>query len=183
VDGERLTIRLSLAELREITAFAVACAEPALAIFERDCAGDSRPRDALAEARKFAGGGNRTKGLRTAALAAHRAARDAHAGELAAAAAAARAAGHAAASAYLHPLAKAHQVMHILGSAVHAARAIELAGDDARRVGFDPVERAVDLATPIVVRVLARYPSAPRRGGRAGELLQRLDASVRGKPV
>src|SRR5262249_5500456 len=36
-----------------------------------------------------------------------------------------RAAGHAVGAAFLHPLAKATQVKHILGSAAHAARAFD----------------------------------------------------------
>ncbi|HZH22328.1 MAG TPA: exonuclease SbcC, partial [Geodermatophilus sp.] len=92
---------------------------------------------------------------------------------------AARAAGHAGGAAYLHPLAKAHQVTHILGSAAHAARAIELDAGDDRDVGADYIEEARGLAGPIVVSVLTRYPNAPGGGGRAGELLRGLDASLR----
>jgi hypothetical protein len=180
VADEHRMSELSMAELREITAYAVACAEPVLAIFERDCTDDLRPRYSLDEARRFAVGGNRTKALRVTALAAHRAARAARDLGHEAAADAARAAGHAAAAAYLHPLAKAHQVMHILGSAVHAARAIELDAGGHRDVGADYIERAITLADPTVVSVLTRYPSAPSGGGRVGELLRGLDASLRG---
>jgi hypothetical protein len=179
VADENLMIELSMAELREITGYAVACAQPALAIFERDCVDDPRPRDALDEARRFAAGGNRTKALRVTALAAHRAARAAQESHRDAALDAARAAGHAPAAAYLHPLAKATQVRHILGSAAHAARAIELDAGDDRSVGADYIKKATGLASPIVVCVLMRYPNAPTGGGRAGELLRRLDASLR----
>jgi hypothetical protein len=168
-------IELSIAELREVTAYALACAEPALAIFERDCPDDPRVRAVLDEARTFAMGGKRTKALRVTALAAHRAARVALDAGHEAAADAARAAGHAGAAAYLHPLAKATQVRHILGSAAHAARAFEL---DANR-GDEYLERARKLANPIVVSVLARYPRAPAGGGRVSELLRSLDASLR----
>lgn len=176
-------VELSMDELREITAYAVACAEPTLAIFERDCADDPRPRDALDQAREFTSGGNRTKALRVTALAAHRAARAAHEMGREAAADAARAAGHAAASAYLHPLAKATQVLHILGSAAHAARAMELDAGDEPSVGAACIDKAVDLANPIVISVLTRFPHAPEGGRRAGELLRRLDASLRGLPT
>lgn len=172
-------VELSMAELREITAYAVACAEPALAIFERDCPDDPRPRDALEQAREFAAGADRTQALRVTALAAHRAARAAHELGREAAANAARAAGHAAAAAYLHPLAKATQVVHILGSAAHAARAIELDAGGDPGVGAASIGKAADLADPIVVSVLARYPHAPGGGRRAGELLRMLDASLR----
>lgn len=176
---EKLTIELSVGELREITRFAMACAEPALAIFERDCTDDPRPRAVLDEARRFAAGGDRTKALRVTALASHRAAKTA--GELGheGAAEAARAAGHAGASAYLHPLAKATQVLHILGAAAHAARAMELDAGDNRDAGAAYIDKARGLAGPAVVRVLIRYPNAPGGGGRAGELLRELDASLR----
>ena len=177
--NETLRVELSVPELREITGYAVACAEPALAIVERDCADDPRARAALDEARRFAAGGNRTRALRVTALAAHRAARTAQEMGRAAAVDAARAAGHAAAAAYLHPLAKATQVWHILGSAAHAARAIELDAGDDHNVGAAYIEKARGLASAIVVSVLRRYPNAPSGGGRAGELVRRLDASLR----
>jgi hypothetical protein len=173
------TIELDLAELREVTAFAVACAEPALAIFERHYPDDSRPRAVLDEARAFADGGKRTQALRVTALAAHRAAKTAREEGHEAAFEAARAAGHAGASAYLHPLAKATQVLHILGAAADAARAFELDAGDAPGVGVEYIENARDLASPVVVSVLTRYPDAPAGGRRAGELLRILDASLR----
>lgn len=179
VADENLMVELSLAELRGIAGYAVACAEPVLAIFERDCADDSRARIVLDEARRFAAGGRRTKALRVTALDAHRAARAAQEMGCVAAADAAHAAGHAGAAAYLHPLAKATQVRHILGSAAHAARAFELDAGDDRNVGGGYIEKVTGLADPIVVSVLLRYPNAPSGGGRAGELLRRLDTSLR----
>ncbi|HEU4868013.1 MAG TPA: exonuclease SbcC [Actinomycetota bacterium] len=177
--GENPTTELTLAELREVARYSLDCAEPALAIFERSCTEDPRPRAALDEARKFAAGGKRTKALRVTALDAHRAAKAAQAMGREAAADAARAAGHAAASAYLHPLAKATQVLHILGSAAHAARAFELDAGDDPNAGRSYIERARTLAGPTVVRVLMRYPDAPGGGGRTGELLRDLDAALR----
>jgi hypothetical protein len=174
-------IELSMAELREITGYAVVCAEPALRIFARDCADDPRVQAVLEEARRFAAGGQRTKALRVTALAALKAARTALELERRAAADAARAAGHAGGAAYLHPLAKATQVKHILASAAHAARALELdAGGDAD-VGAGYIDKARDLASPTLVSVLTRYPNAPGGGGRVGELLRRLDASLRAR--
>jgi hypothetical protein len=173
---ERPEIELSIAELREITAYAVACAEPAVAVFERDRPDDPRVRAVFDEARRFAGGGKRTRALRVAALAAPRAARDTR---CAAAAEAARAAGAAGASAYLHPLAKSTQVLHILGSAAHAARAFEIEAGDDRDVGAQYIEKARGLAGAGVVSVLTRYPNAPAGRGRVGELGRRLDAALR----
>ncbi|MBF6335490.1 exonuclease SbcC [Nocardia abscessus] len=177
--AENPTIDLSMAELREVTAYALACAEPVLVIFERDRPDDPRPRAVLEEARGFAAGGKRTKALRVTALEAHRAARAARELGYEAAFDAARAAGHAGAAAYLHPLAKATQGGHILMSAAHAARALELDAGDNREVGDDYVQKATDLAGPIVVSVLLRYPLAPSGRGRVGELWRELDASLR----
>jgi hypothetical protein len=172
-------IELSLAELRAVTGYAVACARPALAIFERERPDDRRPRDALDAAQAFADGTDRTKVLRDNAWAAHRAAQETRDIRQAAASDAARAAGNACGAAFLHPLAKATQVWHILGSAAHAARALELAAGDDRAVGADYVTKSRSLASPTVVTVLRRYPVAPRGGGRVGELLRQLDAALR----
>ena len=87
----------------------------------------------------------------------------------------------AASAAYLHPLADAHQVKHILGAAAHAARAAELVAGDDRDVGPEHIEQARRRATPAVVDVLSRYPAAPPGGGRVGELLRDLDAALRGR--
>ncbi|CAM3891227.1 putative immunity protein [Kibdelosporangium persicum] len=173
------TIELSMAELREVTRFAVACAEPALGIFERERPDDRRPRDAVAAAQAFADGARRTKAIRDGAWAAHRAYQEARDAGQAAASDVARAAVAAASAAYLHPLAKATQVLHILGSAAHAARAFELDAGDDRTVGAAYIEKARDLATPAVVSVLRRYPDAPGGRGRVGELTRLLDGWMR----
>src|SRR3954454_2000793 len=120
------TLELSRPELRAVAGYAVACARPALTIFERDRPDDGRPRAAIDAAQAFADGGERTKALRDSAWAAHRAAQETRDAGQPAASDAARAAGHAVGAAFLHPLAKATQVKHILGSAAHAARALEL---------------------------------------------------------
>ena len=88
----------------------------------------------------------------------------------AAASDATRAAGHAVGAAFLHPLPKATQVKHILGSAAHAERAFELCGGDDPAVGLDQIAQSQILAPPVVVDLLKRYPSAPPGGRRAGEL-------------
>ncbi|MGW2952670.1 tetratricopeptide repeat protein [Streptomyces eurythermus] len=147
-----------------------------LEIFEADQPDDSRPRDAISAVRAFAGGGERGKSLRDTAAAALKAARSAH---TAAAREAAWAAMSAAGAAYLHPLAKATQVKHILGASAYAARAAELVADDDRSVGAEHLKRMAHRATPVVVDVLKRFPSAPEGGGRVGELIRMLDADLR----
>ena len=173
------TIELSRSELREVAGYAVACARPALVIFERDRPGDRRPRAAVDAAQAFADGAERTKAIRDRAWAAQRAAQEARDAGQAAASDAARAALGAAGAAFLHPLANATQVKHILGSAAHAARAVELAAGDDPTVGLDHITRCRILASPVVVDVLRRYPTAPPGGGRVGELIRTLDASLR----
>src|SRR5918993_2026584 len=97
------TIELSRSELREVAGYAVACARPALAIFERERPDDRRPRAAIDAAQAFAHGAERTKALRDSAWAAHQAAQEARDAGQAAASDAARAAGHAVGAAFLHP--------------------------------------------------------------------------------
>jgi hypothetical protein len=173
------TMELSRSELREVTGYAVAWARPALAIFERARPDDRRPRAAIDAAQAFAYGAERTKPLRDSAWAAHRAAQETRDAGQTAASDATRAARHAVGAAFLHPLAKATQVKHILGSAAHAARAFELSTGDDPTVGTDHIAQSRILAHPVVVDILRRYPSAPRGGGRVGELIRQLDASLR----
>lgn len=169
-------IELSEHELREIAGYAADCARRALSIFEQDRPADTRPRDAIEAAYAFAGGGPRTGALRQSAWAAYRAAREAASP---AAVDAARAASHAAAAAYLHPLASAHQVKHILGAAAHAARAEELASGADQRVMVGTLEWARQHAPPAVTAVLGRLPAGPPGGGRVGAFIRDLDAALR----
>ena len=163
-------------ELRAVAGYAVACAEPALVIFDKDRPDDPRPAAALHAGRLFAEGAPRSRLQRAAATEAHRAARDT---TTEAASHAATAAGDAAAAAYLHPLAKASQVRHILGAAAHAARAAELARGDDPVVAEYVITAAARRATPQVLEVLTRYPRAPK--GRTGVaiLMERLDKMLR----
>jgi hypothetical protein len=170
-----VTLVLSPADLRAVTAYAAECAQVVLGIFAADRPDDPRPRDAIDAAWEFARGGERGKTLRDTAWAALTAANATDG----AAQDAARAAMAAAGAAYLHPLPQATQVKHILGAAAHAARAAELAAGDDRAVGAAHVAEAARRATPAVVNVLSRYPSAPDGGGRVGELIRLLDATLR----
>ena len=170
-------IALDIDDLRAVTAYAAENAAGVLAIFEASHPSDTRPRDAIAVARAFAQGGKRGKALRDAAWAALEAAGQA---DDAAAKQAARAAMSACGAAYLHPLARATQVRHILGAAAHATHAAELAAGAAPDAGADHLEQAARLASPRVIEVLCRYPPAPPGGGRVGELLRALDRRLRG---
>jgi hypothetical protein len=167
---------LTTDELRVVARFAAQSAEEVLPIFEHADRQDHRPRAAVEAAWIFANGAARTKLQRITALEAHRAAKDI-ADE--AAQYAARAAGDAAAAAYLHPLAKATQVGHILRAAANAARAAELNAGDDPNVGTALIQKAHDRAGAILINVLCRYPLAPVGRGRVTHLMKMLDISLR----
>lgn len=162
-----------------MTAYAVACAEPTLILFQRACPDDPRPAEALDAARAFAEGAARSHLRWVCGPAAHRAGREAPIG---AAGHAATAAGDAAASAYLHPLARASQVRHILGAAAHAARAAELSRNDDPVVAEYVLDAAAKRATPVVRDVLIRYPPSPPGRARVAVLMRRLDGLLREPP-
>ena len=169
-------VELTADELRAVAAYAAACAAPALLLFNRARPDDPRPAAALDAARVFADGAARSRLQRAAAADAHRAAKEA--ADLAAQHAAI-AAGDAAGAAYLHPLARASQVRHILGSAAHAARAVELARGDDPVVAEYAVTASARRATPVVLDVLHRYPRAPQGRTRVAVLMSRLDGLLR----
>lgn len=115
---------LSMDELRVVARYAAEAAQGVLAVFEDAHPGDGRPRAAIDAAWEFVNGAPRTKLQRVTSMDAHRAAKDAATEP---ARLAAQAAGDAASAAYLHPIAKAHQVGHILRAAANAARIAEIA--------------------------------------------------------
>ncbi|WP_157805127.1 hypothetical protein [Mumia flava] len=90
-------LSLTTDELRAVTRYATEDAEAVLRVFENDRPDDPRPREAVD---------------------AHRAAKET---TVASATHASHGAGDAAAAAYLHPLARATQVAHILRASAHAA--------------------------------------------------------------
>lgn len=170
-----LYFEVSPDELREVTRLAVVDAAGVLPLFEVDRPGDDRPRAAVDAARLFADGAARSRLQRVAAVEAHRAAKDA---TTQAARHAALAAGDAAASAYLHPYAKADQVAHILRASAHAACAAELAAGSSE-VGVQHVEESARRATQVLIDVLTRYPQAPTGSTRVARLMMLLDAKLR----
>ena len=167
---------LTTDELRAVARFAWECAEPALVLFTKASPDDPRPAAALDAARVFADGAARSRLQRTAAADAQRAAQDA---PTEAARHAALAARDASAAAYLHPLANATQVRHILGAAAYAARAAELARGDDPVVAEYVITAAAKRAAPVVHEVLGRYPRAPGGRARVSVLLRRLDGMLR----
>jgi hypothetical protein len=70
------------------------------------------------------------------------------------------------------------ELREVAGYAVACSRpALPIFDDPA--VGADRIAQFRILAPPVVVDVLRRYPVAPRGGGRVGELIRQLDASLR----
>lgn len=163
-------------ELRAVARFVVESAEPVLPVFEDSHPDDPRPRAALDAGWTFASGAPRTQLQRIAATDAHRAA-SAAVNEVARLAA--RSAGDAASAAYLHPLAQASQVGHILRAAASAARIAEIQADGDAAAGARVIDDARRRATPAVIDVLRRYPSAPATAARVSQLMAMLDTSLR----
>ncbi|WP_342752199.1 putative immunity protein [Mycolicibacterium hodleri] len=105
---------------KALARWAATCAERTLPIFEECRPGDNRPRTAIESLRAWVQGDFSMIACRTAAFAAHAAARDAAQAGALAAVAAARAAGQAAAV--------AHMSDHSAHSAMYAAKAVGLDG-------------------------------------------------------
>lgn len=169
---------LTLESLRALGSWTADSAERVLPVFEKQVGSDTRPRAAIAGIRIFAGGGRRTARLRTLAVAAHAAAREA--GD-SAAAAAARAAGAAAASAYTHPLADVHQTKHIVCPAAYAALALELDQPGNPDVGGGEIRWAIEHAPPEVRDILLQMPARQTGNSRLDQILYELDAGIRSR--
>jgi hypothetical protein len=160
---------LTMTELRVVARYVAETAEELLPIFESANPDDPRPRAAVAAAWLFVDGAPRTKLQRIASLNAHRAAKTAptEVSRLAA-----QAAGDAASAAYLHPIAKAHQVGHILRAAANAAHIQEM-------MEAEMVRRARQRATPELIDILRRYPPARTAKSAVSQLMTMLDTALR----
>ncbi|MEU0558704.1 putative immunity protein [Dactylosporangium sp. NPDC006015] len=170
---------LTMDELRVVARYVVGHAEDVLPVFEQAVPDDPRPRAAIDAAWVFINGANRTKLQRVTSLDAHRAARSApsEATRLAA-----RSAGDSASAAYLHPIAQASQVGHILRASASAARIGELMAGGDPTVGDALLERSRQRATPPLIDVLRRYPPAPTGSNRVAQLMSTLDHALRTGP-
>lgn len=169
---------LTMDELRVVARYVAETAEEVLAVFEDIRPQDRRPRSAIAAARQFVDGAPRSKTQRVASLNAHRAASES---PTEAARLAAQAAGDAASAAYLHPIAKGHQVGHILRAAANAARISEINSGDDPAAADRVLQRASRRASPALIDVLRRYPPAPAGKSRVAQLMSKLDSSLRAR--
>lgn len=167
---------LTMDELRVVARFAAESAQDVLGLFEIANPKDRRPREAIDAALIFANGAARSKLQRVTAVDAHQAAKEVHND---AARHAARGAGDAASAAYLHPLADASQVGHILRATANAARAAELSTISDPAVGDERVADACRRATSVLLDVLSRYPEALAGKSRVAQLMKSLDSSLR----
>lgn len=163
-----------------ITLWAADCAEQALPLFEQQYPSALRPRAAIEDGRAFGGGTKRDKHLRILALAALKAGKDV--GEPAKYAA--RAASLTAAVAYTHTdlqtgLQGVRQARHVLGPAVYAALALEVAGGGQATIGDNVIHQASKTA-PLGVRFLLKHlpPQLPGKQ-RLDRLFVDLDANLR----
>jgi hypothetical protein len=167
---------LTMDELRVVARYVAGHAEDVLPVFEQAVPDDPRPRAAIDAAWAFINGAKRTTLQRVTSLDAHRAARSAPSES---ARLAARSAGDAASAAYLHPIARADQVGHILRASASVARIGEIgAGGDAAAAEA-LLERSRQRATPALVDVLRRYPPAKSGGNRVAQLMSALDHALR----
>lgn len=167
---------LTMDELRTVARFVAESAAQVLPLFEDIHPDDPRPRAAIDAAWEFVNGANRSRRQRVTSLDAHRAARDS-ATEVAKLAA--RCAGDAASAAYLHPLAQAGQVGHILRAAASVAHIAELEAGGDTRASSAAIEEARGRATPTLIDVLRRYPTPAPGRSRDSQLMARLDALLR----
>jgi hypothetical protein len=171
---------LSLESLRALGSWAADCAERALPVYEKHADSDSRARAAIEGIRVFAAGGRRTAQLRSLALSAFSAAREV---DDPAAAAAARAAGHAASSAYTHPLADVHQTKHIVGPAAYAALALELDRPGDPGIADGEIRWAVEHVPSEVRAVLLQIPARQAANSRLDKIFYKLDAGIRSRSL
>ncbi|MEU1485612.1 putative immunity protein [Streptomyces sp. NPDC005752] len=167
---------LTMDELRVVARYVVRHAEDVLPVFEQAVPDDPCPRAAIGIAWDFINGANRTRAQRVASADAHRAARSAPSE---AARLAARSAGDAASAAYLHPIAQAGQVGHILRACAGAAYIGELEAGGDPAIGYALLERSRRRATPVLIDVLCRYPPATGGSSRVARLMTALDQSLR----
>lgn len=171
---------LTMTELRTVARYVVASAEEVLPHFEDTHPQDRRPRAAIDAAWEFIDGSARTNLQRVASLDAHRAAR---AATTEIAKLAARCAGDAASAAYLHPIAKATQLGHVLRAPASAARITELLANGDLEVGAHEIERAAGRASSLLIDVVTRYPRVAKGTSRVSRLMSDLDARLRDSPV
>ena len=167
--------------LRPAALWAAACAGLALAIFEGKQPRDTRPRDAIKAGEAFGRGSPRDRMLRTLAWAAQSAAKESGSE---AAKYAARSAMLAAAVAYTHTdvnIGKqgVGQARHLLGPAVYAALACEVATQKQAGVADGVLQTAANTAPQEVGILLQHFPRQPQGTTRLSQLFYDLDTRLR----
>lgn len=148
-DGMRSPQTLSEVDRRLVAAWAAACAERVLEVFEGEIPGDDRPRQLIARARAYARGELNTGAEIRRRFVGGVSAKDVHG---AAAAAAARAAGQAAAV--------CHMGAHGLGAAAYAVRAAVLANPHQPEAADEEIRWQLEHMSPAVRAALRKLPIA-----------------------
>jgi hypothetical protein len=154
---------LSAADRRTVAAWAADCAERALDLFETDAPGDTRPREAIARTRAFAGGELDVAGE----IRRRFGARSASQNMSGPATAAARSAGQAASV--------PHMGAHALGAAAYAAKAAGLTRPDRPEAISEEVRWQLDHMSTATREALRQLP--PVGENRSGPLGPGLLAS------
>lgn len=168
-------MKLTEQDLRVLGHWAANCAERVLPLFEKIAPRDTRPREAIAGIRAYAGGERRTQHLRKLVWAGMAAAREV--GDPAATASA-RAAYSAAGVAYMHSTYTPGQEKHALGPALYAALARELAADDPAAAEKE-IRWAIRHASPAVRKIVRKLPSRQPGCSRQAALYGQLDSGLR----
>lgn len=149
---------LSESDRRLVAAWAAACAERVLWLFEAECPADGRPRAAIDRTRAFARGELDT-GVEIRRRFADRGA--ARAAKSLAAAAAARAAGQA--------VAVCHMGAHALGAAAYAVKAAGLAAPDRPEAAGDEINwQLTNMTADVRAALQALPPVGENRSGPLG---------------
>lgn len=169
---------LSEADRRLVAAWAAACAERVLPLFEAEFPNDDRPRDAIARTWAFASGQLDTAAEIRRRFGAGSAARNVTSP---AAAAAARAAGQASAV--------CHMGAHALGAAAYAVKAASLAGLDQHKAAEDELRSQIAHMAENVRVALRRLPQVGKdrsgplgpgllASGQMGMIIGQLQAAI-----
>jgi hypothetical protein len=169
-------MRISKEDRGRVGLWAADCAERVLPLFEAVAPADTRPRQAVEGIRAWVRGEMRPVPLRTVALAALAAAREA---DDPAAAAAARAAGSAATTAFMHAPETMGTEKHCLGAAIYAARARELRAPGDPEAADGEIRWALEHASAEVRELVRGLPALGAPHSRLEAIMQQLDEGLR----
>lgn len=166
--------------LRIAALWAADCAEKSLPIFEKNHPGITLPFEAINAAREYGNGKRRDNQLRTVAMAAFKLGKDLDL----ASKYVTKAAQLTAAIAYTHTdlnegIQGIRQARHVLGPAVYAAMALEIANNVDDSASEAIIQFAIDTAPQEVRRIISGMPNQEAKSNRVDELFYKLDLALR----